>query len=530
VSDRGLVSLASSLLRPDVAGWVLSALVLVLALRTPRRAAAPDPRLRDGWCAPILVALLAGGTRLVIGRWFCGGWFVLDENLSGCIEPARFLLREPPWLASDYVSYLAYLAGYRAFGFAATVPRIVNTLAVAVAGGVFYAAMRRAIGSRFAWIASVWFIAAAPFLVHSLYATQIGLGLLPVAVLAWVLADASLGPWHGIIMGPLLVLALYVYPASFLACASLLAIHAVLHWDRWRWSARGAVAAGLIAGGVAAVARFARGGGAFSPAEVPAALGILVRDTLWRSPSFNALNLDAAYLDPALQGFVLIGIAAGWRSRDGSWRWAMTGAMAFVLTLVLASMGGTLSTGIRRAFPAFGLLGIPLARGVREAARRMPRRLAVVMPIAALSLVLWHTVRLVKSLSLGFPEPDFVVGARAALAAEDMTGRDVIVVGERADVYGGDAFRCALVLDKRLGPRLGKISVVARSELAGRRGLAPGRAVVLASFRLPSEELRSTFERDPVRTISRKPNDAGRSARVARLRVLYVFDQGATTP
>jgi hypothetical protein len=165
----------------------------------------------------------------------------------------------------------------------------------------------------------------------------------------------------------------------------------------------------------------------------------------------------------------------------------------------------------------------------------MPRRLAVVMPIAALSLVLWHTVQLAKNWSR-LPEPDFVVGARAALAAEDMTGRDVIVVGERADLYGGDAFRCALVLDERLGPRLGKISVVARSELAGRRGLAPGRAVVLASFRLPSEELRSTFERDPVRTISRKTNDAGRREarrrrlRFAWLRVLYVFDQDATTP
>lgn len=507
-----------------------------LALRAPRRPAAADAPLRQNpWRAPLAVALLALGTRLLLLRWFFYGWFYVDENFAGCVEPMQFLLGEPIWMGAFYISYLAYLGGYYVFGYAPTVPRIVSTLVVAAAGGAFHAAMRRAIGARSAWIASVWFIAAAPFTLHSLHALQLGLGLLPVAVLAWVLSHGSLGPWHGIVIGPLLVVALYTYPASFLACGSLLAVHAVLHRDRWRWSGRFAAATGLVVGGAAAVAirRLVTGafnatqwgGGAFALAEVPAALWIMLADTLWRTTSFDGFNLGAAYLDPALQGFVLVGIAVGWRERDAGWRWAMTGALAFALTLVLASLAHP-TPGIRRAFAAFGLLGLPLARGVRESARRMPRGVAAVMSMAALGLVLWHTERLVTWWP-HYPEPDFVAGARAMLAAEDMAGRDAIVIAEKKDMYVGQAWRCALVLDERLRPRLGRIVAVPRADLDGQRGLVPGRAVVLASTPLPPENLRSAFGRDPVRTISRTPNAAGD---FLRLGVLYVFDPDATAP
>src|SRR3989442_6048353 len=104
--------LSTRLLRPDVAGWILSALVLGLALRAPRRAAAPDLPLCHPWRAPLAVGLLALSTRLVLGRWFFDGWFYADETLAGCVEPAQFLLREPIWMGTFYISYLAYLAGY----------------------------------------------------------------------------------------------------------------------------------------------------------------------------------------------------------------------------------------------------------------------------------------------------------------------------------------------------------------------------------------------------------------------------------
>jgi hypothetical protein len=42
------------------------------------------------------------------------------------------------------------------------------------------------------------------------------------------------------------------------------------------------------------------------------------------------------------------------------------------------------------------------------------------------------------------------------------------------------------------------------------------------------EDLRSAFDREPVRTISRKPNNARNN--FTNLGVLYVFDQGAPAP
>jgi|GEM_PF-2187145 hypothetical protein len=533
--QRSVPTLSTWILRSEVAGWALSALVLLLALRTPRPSTAPEAPPRHPWRAPLLVALLALATRLLVCWRFLDAWFYADENFAGCIEPAEFLLREPISLGSFYFSYIAYLGAYHVFGFAPVVPRLVHILAVAVAGALLYATVRRAVGSRGAWLAALWYVAAAPFFIHALYAIQLGLSLLPVAALVWVLSFRSLGPWHGLAVGPLLVVSLYVYPAAFLAGVSLLAVHGLLHWERWRWSGRLTAAVGLAGGAAAAVAirwyytgAFEAthwGNGSLTLVESPVAMRVILADTIWRSTSFDAVNLGAPYLDPALDGFVLVGVAAGWRVRDAGWRWALTGALAFVITLILASMGGPYP-GIRRAFPAFLLLALPLGRGAFEAARRMPRPIAAAVLTATFGLVAWQSARVVRSWPR-FGEPDFVAGARALLTSDDMTGRDVVVVGEQADLYAGKAWRCALVLDERLQPRLGQIVTVLRAELPRRQGLARGPVVVLASAPLAPEDLHTAFGRDPVRTVYRTPNDP---SNFARLGVAYVFDGRAEAP
>lgn len=516
----------STFLSPFTLGWLVTAVTLAIALRAPRRPYAEPSATRRRVPGALVVALVVIVTRLALRPRFVGDWFLGDEALAACINP--FSLRGGPTWAdfTHYLSWVVYLAGYRVFGFAPPVARLTNVLAVAAAAALFHVAIRRATDWRFAWISSLVIILAGPYVAQSLFATEIGLSLLPTAIALLLLVGPITAP-RAFALGPLAAAALFIYPASIVAIVALAGAHLLVFGPRWSWKARLATAAGFAAGAIAvpvvrwlvsggtSVTRWS--GGTLDLAGVPHALRVLATDVVWRSTSFDAINLAAPYLDTALLGFVVLGIAAGWRERDTRWRWACVGVVAFVASLLGASLTGG-EPGIRRAFAAQPLLGFAIGRGVVEFRRRAPHALAAVVPVVAAGLLAWHSARLLPSWPL-YQEPDFLRGARAILAAERMAGHDVVVVGEQEDGFAGQAWSCALALDDRLAPRLGRIQTVRRAQLAQLRDGPRGPLVVLASQPSDERDLVGAFGRAPVETILRTPAAGDKLG----LRVVYVF-------
>ena len=504
---------ASTFVSPVALGWVVTAVTVALALRAPRLPDAVPASARHPALGPLVVALAVIGTRLVLRPRFFGDWFLGDEMLSGCINPFDLQRGATPW--ADHTHYLSFaitLATYGVFGFSPPVARLRNILAVAAAAALFHVAIRRATDRRFAWISSLVIILAGPYVAQSLFATEIGLSLVPTAIALLLLVGAVTAP-RAFALGPLAAAAMFVYPSSPIAIAALTVAHALVFRHRWSRTAGLAGVAGFGAGAIlvplvrwlvtGGVRTAQWSGGGLDLASVPAGLRMLANDVVLHSDSFDAVNLNAPYVDTALLGFVVVGIAAGWRARDTRWRWACVGVVAFVASLLAASVTGA-NPGIRRAFAAQPFLAFAIARGVIEFRRRAPRSLAAALPLVALGLVVWHTVRLVASWYL-LPVPEFMPSARAVLAAEQMAGRDVVVVGEREDPYGGQAFSCALALDRPVASRLGNLLPVRRAELAMLRNPPRGPLVVLASQPIDEGQLAKAFGRGPAETIPRQP-------------------------
>lgn len=500
-------------------GWVFSVLLL-LAVPYEPRSSAPEPTVEYPWRAPGVVFLLIVGTRLTLLYTSFNGWFYADETIAGCIEPLQFSRGEPIWIGTFYASYATFLAGYKLFGFSPEVPRVISLLATAIAGSVFHVATRRIFGARFAWIASIWFVVAAPFILHALYAFQTGLSLIPVAFMVLLLTTNRLDRNRTLWIAPLLTVAMYIYPSAFLACSALLLVHMVLH--REVWTRDGHLYAGIgmvmsvltivgirgwydsMAGGMLPPTHW--GGGKFSLTDVPNALHVLFADAFWHSTSFDSLNLGVAYLDPALQGLIVLGLMSGWRDRQPEWRYGVTAFLAFVLTLVFASLSGP-NPGIRRAYPALLLLGIPLTQGVRHALRW--RQSAFVA--FALGLVLCHSEYLVLSWP-HYEEPPFVASARETIYEFEYD--HVVIIGEDDDQWKGEAWRCPLLL----AGHKDDIKVVRRSKLDAWRA-EPGWTAVLASRLIPLETLITAFGRAPSSVFfTHDPIE-----RFDRLKVRYVF-------
>ncbi len=520
-------SVAVALSSPFALGWLVTAGTVAIALRQPGRPYPPLPATRHPVRAPLIVALGVIVTRIVLRPRFVGDWFLGDEHIDACVASLQLLLGEPIWGGfTNYLSYAAYLAGYRVFGFGPRVARLTIILAVAAAAALSHVAVRRATDARSAWIASFVIIVAGPYVAQSLFATAIGLALVPAAV-ALLLVVGPITVPRAVALGPLAAAGLFVYPPGAIAVVALGAVHALVFRERWSLTTRLAAVTGCAGGAILALLgrwlvtgqvrarQWSHGGLDFS--SVLASLGVVARDVIWESRSFDAVNLEGPYLDSALLGFVIAGIAAGWRERDARWRWACVGVLAFVVSMIIASTGGALP-GIRRAFAPQLFLGFAIARGVIEFRRRAPRWLAVVVPLFAAGLVAWHTARLVASWPQ-YPEPDFIRGAREVLAAERMAGHDVIVIGEPTDGLGGHGLRCMIGLEDRLSAQLGRIRAVRRADLATWRDAPAGPVVILASQPIAEHELTAAFGRAPTETIPRPALGVDHLA----LRVVYVL-------
>jgi hypothetical protein len=512
-----------------VVGWLVSLLVVALALRPRRVADVGDAPPARPWRGALVVFALAVATRLLLRRQFGGDWFFADEHLDACILPVEFRQGEPMWAGgTSYPVYLATLVLYHVFGFGPSVARLGSVLAFSTGAALLHVAAGRVVGARAARRATALLLCIAPFLTHGVYATAIAWALAPVALLLLLLSTPTIGPLAALAVGPLLAGALFAYPGACIAGIALVAAHAACWPDRWLPASRAtglvglavgvALALGLRAwlGGQLVVAQW--GHGAFAPGQALGALGVLLRDLFWKARTWNTVTPGAPWVEPVLVGFVLLALAGTGRLADERRRWAWTLALAAVGTILLATLGGP-QPGARRAIGALPFVALLAGRGMLEASRRAPAALGSVAMLLAVAIVVDRGVHVVGK----WPQrtmPDFVAGARAALASEELADHAVVVLAEPADPYGGEEWRCAIALDERLGPHLGHVRAIRRFNLSDAPDVPRRKSVLLASVPLDEDALRQLFGRTPSRTRFRGddgPPDA------TRLRALYLF-------
>ena len=243
------------------AGWLLSLVVVALAVwrlspiallpGAKWSAASPSGRATR-WSVTVLLLLVALASRYWASRVAFGEWYAGGEIFDSCVDPLQLIEGEPiHWGGTNYLTYLIYYAVYQIFGFSPAVARMTNAVVFSVSLVVLHHALVPKLGRRVAWFVSGMLLSSSAFVVHSVYATAITFSLLPTAILIFLLAR-PLTTWSTAVLGPVLVMGLFLYPAAFLTGAPLVLFHAVLCRREWRWRHRLAGLGGLAVAGATA--------------------------------------------------------------------------------------------------------------------------------------------------------------------------------------------------------------------------------------------------------------------------------------
>lgn len=284
-----------------------------------------------------------------------GGWLG-DEAFSVCIGPWQMVTQQRIW--NDFTHYLSYVIYLLAWGSPVIARGIVRGAQVGTAG-LLVGWIGRCVGWQAAGVVGVWMLLAPAFVAQGMFATEIGLSILP-----GVIALTVIGRWPVLAAG-LAGPAVLVYPPSGFVVASLVLTGWLLRRVPWRgcWGlVIGGVILVLVRGWVSGMWTISTWGGRpFGLASWTENMIVMGRDLLVGTHSFDALVPDP-YLTPVL----LVFLVAGLTSRLGWWG---LGTMLWTLALAACAVG---EPGIRRAFAGLPMLGLPLAVGWAWWHRRLP--------------------------------------------------------------------------------------------------------------------------------------------------------------
>ena len=512
-------------------GWMLALLVAAWAwwrgpaVRSSRPALAIDP------AESALIFGVAVASRLWLRTRMTGAAFFGDEPFDSCIHPYELSRGEQLGLggATNVLTYATYLAAYRVLGFSPMTARLVNALVYAASVAVFAATARVAVSVVAARALAVMLLVGTSFVPHSVYATAITFGLLPVAFLTWVLRG-PVRPRHAVAAAAITAASLLLYPGGFLTSVVLLGASLTIGRRAWGWPARASLVVGTVvfgwsalqlrtlATGSAAYGQWA--GGVLATNHAWRGVWVTLGDTFWSTTSWNSLAGAMPYLDPALTGCFVVGMAlafGGGLSARAPALWSALALAGFLGTTVAVSFAGDYP-GIRRAYAAMPLVSLVAAIGFDEIWRRGPRPMVGVAAVVGLLCVAAD----VRALSRFWPHSGgyrAIDDARTLIGEQTAWGQDVVIVGTSADQYRAQHLRCWLGLDPDIARRIGSLRALPTVAVPAPLAL-PRRVLLLAIAPLSEAQLLALLGRAPVRIDTVAGVGSGRD----RVHAAYEFE------
>lgn len=512
-------------------GWILALSVAAGAWwRGPASQPARPARAIDP-AESALIFLLAVASRLWLRSHMTGPAFFGDEPFDSCIHPYELSLGEPLGQggATNVLTYATYLAAYRVFGFSPMTARLVNVLVYATSVTVFAAAARTAISVVAARAMAVMTLIGTSFVPHSVYATAITFGLLPVALLTWTLRG-PVRPRHAVAAAAITAASLLLYPGGFLTSVAWVGASLTIDRRAWDWRSRVALLVGTavcawaalqartLATGSAAYGQWA--GGSLMSDHAWRGIWVTLGDTFWSTTSWNTLAGAMPYFDPAFTGCFVVGMAlalGGAHAMRAPARWSAVALAAFLATTIAAAFAGDYP-GIRRAYAAMPLVVLVAAIGFDEIWRRGPR--AAVGAAAAVALLC--AAADVRAISRFWPLSGVyraVADARTLIGEQTAWGQDVVIVGAGDEQYRAQHLRCWLGLDPDIARRVGSIRALSTPVVPVPLAL-PGRVLLLSIAPLSETQMVGLLGRAPVRIDA----VAGVGAARDRIHAAYEFE------
>ncbi|MCH7507795.1 MAG: hypothetical protein IID60_10900 [Proteobacteria bacterium] len=434
-----------------------------------------------------------------------------DDAFDSCVMPNQLLHGEAIWGGgTNYLLYLLFLATYDVLGFGVTIASAVSYIAFSISIAALATAIFRCFGS----VASILFFLVTtlsyPFIFHSIFAAATIWAVVPTAIVLALLMIKPTAVSLSLAMF-VAVFSVLFYPGAILTCAPLLGLHIIFFRERWR-SKRSLWATCCLVIGVLAVFLIRQSvqtpndnvlqwaGGFMRMEHWWESVKVVLNDMFWKSTSWNTLNYNVPYVEPALLGFVSAGLISWCLSLRRNSKEAPE-HIRWIVILVLSALASVLLSGfawpypgVRRVFGSVLLLNVAAALACRINIKRIYSIPLVVATALVLILIgLRSTVLINKHWPLAGPS-HYVDTARSYFLSNQESNKIVLITAYNVDQFRAQHYRCALELDARISNSFEDVQVIPRAQLVERTRALQGRGVIfLANETFSIEEIEKMF-------------------------------------